>query len=255
MSTTIASVRSEWAKISTVRSTAWTLVLALLTTVLVSVLLCAIQNHGFNSLSAQARATFDPVASSFSGALLGQLLLMAFGVLVVGSEYSTGVIRSSLAAVPRRATFYFSKLLVATAVALVAGLVTSFATFYAGQLALGSHHTTIGAPHVLRATLGGGLYMALIALFSMGITAMLRSSVIAISVLMPLFFIVTQILQSVSATKHIAAFLPDQAGQAMVHLVQPADHPYGPAGGLLIMVAWVAVAVLGGYLILNRRDA
>jgi ABC-2 type transport system permease protein len=255
MSAPTATLRSEWAKLTTVRSTGWTLFAAFAVTVVFGTLISALSNANYDDLSQQDKLAFDAAGTSFTGGLLGQLALIAFGVMVIGGEYSTGAIRNSLAAVPRRGLFYVSKVAVATGAALVVSVATSFVTFFAGQAVLGSHSTTIGAHNVLRATLGAGLYMTLMAVFSMGVATMLRSSMLSMGVLMPFFFLVTQILTSVPGAKKVAHYLPDQAGAAMARVVPRSDVPYGPGGGLVIMLLWVAAAVLGGYLVLRNRDA
>jgi ABC-2 type transport system permease protein len=86
---------------------------------------------------------------------------------------------------------------------------------------------------------------------------MLRSPMLSLGILMPFFFLVSNILGNVSATKKIGRYLPDQAGSKIMQVVTPLDDdtPYGPWGGLAIMVAWVALAVLGGYALLKKRDA
>jgi ABC-2 type transport system permease protein len=167
------------------------------------------------------------------------------------------MIRTSLAAVPQRATFLFGKIAVATGLALVVGMVTGFAAFFLGQAMLGSHRASIGDPHVLRAVLGGGFYMTLIAMFSMGVAAMLRSPMLSLGILMPFFFLISNILGNVDATKKVGRFLPDQAGSRIMQVVTPIDDdtPYGPWGGLGIMALWVAAALLGGYVLLQKRDA
>ncbi|MFF9499012.1 ABC transporter permease [Streptomyces sp. NPDC014656] len=254
-----AVLRSEWTKIRTVSSTVWTLASALLVTVAMSAALSAVLNSTFDDLSDVERATFDPTFVSFSGMVLGQLAMVVFGVLVVGTEYSSGMIRTSLAAVPQRATFLFSKIAVAGVLALVVGLVTSFLSFFLGQALLGEHRTTIGADNVLRAVVGGGVYMGLIALFSMGVAAMLRSSMLSLGILVPFFFLISQILSAVPKAKEVAKYFPDQAGSKIMQVVPDAlgseKAPYGPWGGLGIMLVWVAASLLGGYLVLKRRDA
>jgi ABC-2 type transport system permease protein len=167
------------------------------------------------------------------------------------------MIRTSLAAVPQRGAFLFGKIAVATALALVVGMVTSFLAFFLGQAMLGPHRAQIGDPGVLRAVIGGGLYMTLIAMFSMGVAAMLRSPMLSLGILMPFFFLISNILGNVSATKKIGRFLPDQAGSRILQVVPPAgdNTPYGPWGGLGIMVLWVVAALIGGYVLLKKRDA
>ncbi|MET8971961.1 ABC transporter permease [Streptomyces hydrogenans] len=254
-----AVLQSEWTKIRTVSSTVWTLASALIVTVAMGAALSAVLKASFDDLSDLERATFDPTFVSFSGMVLGQLAMVVFGVLVVGTEYSSGMIRTSLAAVPQRATFLFSKVAVAGVLALIVGLVTSFLSFFLGQALLGEHRTTIGADNVLRAVVGGGIYMGLIALFSMGVAAMLRSSMLSLGILVPFFFLISQILSAVPKAKEVAKYFPDQAGSKIMQVVPDAlgseKAPYGPWGGLGIMLLWVAASLLGGYLVLKRRDA
>jgi len=250
-------VRSEWTKIRSVASTVWTLSLAVVVTIALGMLISALSKSEFDNLSERDRLAFDPTFISFAGMGLGQLAMIVFGVLVVSNEYSTGMIRTSLAAVPQRATFLFSKLGVATTLALVVGMATSFATFFLGQAMLGEHKASIGDEGVLRAVIGGGLYMTLIALFSMGVAAMLRSPMLSLGILMPFFFLISNILGNVDATKKVGQYLPDQAGSKILQVVPPLDDdtPYGPWGGLGIMALWVLAAVLGGYAVLKKRDA
>ncbi|MGD3105783.1 ABC transporter permease [Streptomyces sp. YGL11-2] len=250
-------LRSEWTKIRSVRSTVWTLGIAVVVTVVVGVLICTLARNDFASMPDARRLAFDPTNISFAGMGLGQLSMIVFGVLVVSNEYSTGMIRTSLAAVPQRGTFLFSKLLVATALVFAVGLATSFVTFFAGQAALGEHRAYLGDPGVLRAVVGGCLYMTMIALFSMAVATMLRSPMLSLGILMPFFFLISSILGNVSATRKIGRYLPDQAGSKIMQVVAPVNDqtPYGPWGGFAIMAAWTAAALLGGFLLLRRRDA
>ncbi|GAA3858979.1 ABC transporter permease subunit [Streptomyces lacrimifluminis] len=250
-------IRSEWTKIRSVASTVWTLGLAAVVTIALGALISLLFKNQWSDLSEKDRLSFDPTYTSFAGMSLGQLAMIVFGVLVVSNEYSTGMIRTSLAAVPQRGTFLACKLAVAAGLAFAVGIVTSFAAFFLGQAMLGGHSTSIGDPGVLRAVLGGALYMTLIALFSMGVAAMLRSPMLSLGILMPFFFLISNILGAVSATKKIARYLPDQAGSKIMQVVTPVDNdtPYGPWGGLAIMVGWVVVALLGGYVLLKQRDA
>ena len=250
-------IRSEWTKIRSVASTVWTLSLAVVVTVTLGTLISALSRSQYDRMPVRERLSFDPTVISFAGMTLGQLAMIVFGVLVVSNEYSTGMIRSSLAAVPQRGTFLFSKIAVATALALAVGMVTSFAAFFLGQAMLGPLSTRIGDPGVLRAVIGGGLYMTLIATFSMGVAAMLRSPMLSLGILMPFFFLISNILGNVDATKKVGRFLPDQAGDRIMQVVPRFgdDTPYGPWGGLGIMALWVLAAVAGGYVLLKRRDA
>ncbi|MER6422043.1 ABC transporter permease [Streptomyces sp. NPDC001137] len=250
-------VRSEWTKIRSVASTVWTLSLAVVVTIALGMLISALSGRQFDRMSRQDRLTFDPTFISFAGMSLGQLAMIVFGVLVVSNEYSTGMIRTSLAAVPQRGTFLFSKIAVATGLALLVAMATSLVAFFLGQAMLGAHRASIGDPHVLRAVIGGGIYMTLIAVFSMGVATMLRSPMLSLGILMPFFFLISNILGNVDATKKIGRFLPDQAGSKIMQVVPRIgeDTPYGPWGGLGIMVLWVVAALAGGYVLLKKRDA
>ncbi|MFF8915123.1 ABC transporter permease subunit [Streptomyces sp. NPDC015032] len=254
-----AVLTSEWTKIRTVSSTVWTLIAAFAVTVAMGAALSALMNARFDDLPEAQRATFDPTLISFSGMTLGQLAMVVFGVLVVGTEYSSGMIRTSLAAVPQRGSFLFSKVAVAGVLALVVGIVTSFVSFFLGQALLGDHGTDIGAENVLRAVVGGGVYMGLIGIFSMGVATMLRSSMLSLGILMPFFFLVSQILSAVPGAKQVARYFPDRAGSKIMQVVPDAltsnPTPYGPWGGLGILLAWVVAALIGGYLVLKKRDA
>ncbi|MFE6753279.1 ABC transporter permease [Streptomyces sp. NPDC057684] len=250
-------LRSEWTKIRSVASTVWTLGLAAVLTIALGVLISILSRNEFKNMNTRDRLSFDPTFISFAGMSLGQLAMIVFGVLVVSNEYSTGMIRTSLAAVPQRGTFLFSKVAVATVLAFVVGLATSFIAFFLGQAILGVHRAQISDPGVLRAVIGGGLYMTLIAMFSMGVASMLRSPMLSLGILMPFFFLISNILGNVSATKKIGRFLPDQAGSKIMQVVTPIDDdtPYGPWGGLGIMVIWVILALFFGYVLLKKRDA
>lgn len=249
-------LRSEWTKIRSVRSTLWTLATALAVTVGLSALICAFTASQFDKLGKREQLTFDAVQTSFSGSGLGQLAMIAFGVMVVSGEYSTGMIRSSLAAVPQRSVFLAAKILVAGTLVLLVGMATSFLAFFIGQALLGEHSVSIEDEGVLRAVVGGGVYMTLIALFSMGLTFLLRSPLLAFAILMPFFFLISNILGTVDATKEYAQYLPDQAGKTVTAVVpESLDRPYGPYEGLLIMVAWTVAALIAGWIVLKKRDA
>ncbi|CAL9421328.1 hypothetical protein SUDANB6_01858 [Streptomyces sp. enrichment culture] len=255
--TTAQVVRSEWTKIRSVASTVWTLSLAAVVTIALGMLISALSRSEYETMGQRERLLFDPTFTSFAGTSLGQLAMIVFGVLVVANEYSSGMIRTSLAAVPQRGTFLFGKVAVASLLALVVGMATSFAAFFLGQAMLGDLKASIGDPGVLRAVIGGGLYMMLIAMFSMGIAAMLRSPMLSLGILMPFFFLISSVLGAVDVTQKVGRFLPDQAGSKIMQVVPPVDDdtPYGPWGGLGIMVLWVAAALIGGYVVLKRRDA
>lgn len=257
MANPTAVLQSEWTKIRSVRSTVWTLAVAFLVTAALGGVICLVFNNTWSNLSDQDKVQFDPTQTSFFGMTLGQLALIVFGVLVIASEYSTGMIRTSLAAVPQRSAFYAAKVFVAGVLALIVGMATSFVTFFLGQALLGSHKAHIGDHGVFRAVFGAGLYMTLLVLFCVGAAAMLRSPMLGLGILMPFFFLVSPILSAVPKVKSVAKYFPDQAGRKIMQVVQTPDNhtSYGPWGGIAIMAVWVVAALLGGYLVLRKRDA
>ncbi|MEZ0090561.1 ABC transporter permease [Streptacidiphilus sp. EB129] len=250
-----AVLLSEWTKVKTVRSTWITLVVAFVVTVGLGALISAVSSSQFKNLSDTEKLTFDPTAVSFSGIILGQLAVIVFAVLVVGNEYSSGMIRATLAAVPQRTTLLVCKAAVVLAMVLPVSLLTSFTAFFLGQALLGSHRTTLGADHVLRAVLGMAVYMTLIALLSLGVSFMLRKPVLSLGLLMPFFFLISPILSAVPKVKAVAHYFPDTAGSQMVHVVSSTTVPFGPLEGFFICLAWVAAALLAGLLLLRGRDA
>ncbi|QMU79137.1 ABC transporter permease [Streptacidiphilus sp. PB12-B1b] len=250
-----AVLLSEWTKVRTVRSTVITLAITFVVTVGLGAGISALTNSQWHTMSPTDRATFDATSTSFSGILLGQLALIVFAVLVVGNEYSTGMIRTTLSAVPRRWTLLLSKAAVVLALVLPVALVTSFTAFFIGQALLGSHSTSLGAPHVLRAVLAMAVYMTLLAELSLGVAFMLRKPVASLGLLMPFFFLISPILGNVPKVKTVARYFPDRAGQQMVQVVAGTNSPYGPVEGFFVCLAWVAVCLAGGYLLLRQRDA
>ncbi|WP_354642356.1 ABC transporter permease subunit [Kitasatospora camelliae] len=250
-----AILQSEWTKIRSVRSTIWTLALTFVVTLGVGALLSLLTNNNFEEFAGDRRTPFDATGTAFSGILLGELAIIVFGVLAIGNEYSSGMIRASLAAVPQRGTLLTGKALVLGGLALAVSLVTAFATFYLGQAMLGDHSTTLGAPHVLRAVFGAALYLTMLCLFAAGVTAMLHNQTLALGILVPFFFLLSPILSAVPKVRTVAHYFPDYAGSRMLLVYEQTDQPYGPWSGFLICLAWTAAALLGGALVLKKRDA
>jgi ABC-2 type transport system permease protein len=255
-----AAVHAEWVKIRTVRSTGWSLVLAFVLSVGLGLLASLSIRGGFDRMDQAARANFDPVLAGFYSLTLGQIAIVVFGVLLVGSEYTTGLIRASLTATPRRGVFFGAKVVAGAATALIFSLVTGYVTFFAAQAVLGPHGVSLTAPGVFRATAFACLYLTLICLFAMGIAAMLRGTALSLGIMIPLLFLDSQGLGYLPGFRTVAQFLPDQAGLVMMRVVEPdrsfiSYRGFGPLTALGIVLLWTAAALIGGYLVLRRRDA
>ncbi|KDN83580.1 ABC transporter permease [Kitasatospora cheerisanensis] len=250
-----AVLQSEWTKVRSVRSTVWTLAVTFLIVVAMGFALSLVIKLNYDQFTEHNTTPFDATATSLSGISLGELAIVVFGVLAVGNEYSSGMIRVSLAAVPQRGVLMGAKTAVLGALAFAVSLVTVFAAFFLGQVALGKYNTGLGEPNVLRAVFGAACYLTLLCLFSVGVTMMLRNQVLSLGILIPFFFLVSPILAIIPVVKTWVRYFPDQAGRTALEVFPTSDHPYGPWTGLLICAAWTAAALLGGYLVLKKRDA
>ncbi|MGW2249231.1 ABC transporter permease subunit [Kitasatospora sp. NPDC001660] len=250
-----AVLRSEWTKIRSVRSTVWTLALTFVVTVGIGALLSLLTNNNFTEFRRGAQSPFDATGTAFSGIMLGELAIIVFGVLAIGNEYSSGMVRVSLAAVPQRGALLTGKAVVLGSLALAVSVVTAFVTFFTGQSLLGSHSTTLGEPHVLRAVFGAALYLTMLCLFSAGVTAMLHNQTLALGVLVPFFFLLSPILSAVPKVRTLAHYFPDYAGSRMLLVYEQYGQPYGPWAGFAICLIWTLAALVGGALVLKNRDA
>ncbi|MFF2751293.1 ABC transporter permease [Kitasatospora sp. NPDC058048] len=246
-----AVVRAELTKIGTVRSTLVPLVVALLVSVGIGVLNGASARSAIDRRSSLLRPDFDPLDAGFVGVQCGQLALIAFAVLMVCAEYGSGMIRTSLAAVPDRGLFYLSRITAATVVALLVAVPTAFLSFLASQAALGPHGIGLSRPGALRAVLGACLYLTLMCLFSIGVATVLRRTALTLTLLFAFVFVLSPVANAVPVLRSAARYLPDHAGAE----VMKADPGLGPATGLLILAAWTAAALLAGWLALRSRDS
>ncbi len=242
-----AVLRSEWPKVHTVRATLIALACVPLATAGFSALACASHEPGDGAVD------FDPVHSSYFGLSFGQLAALCSGVLVVTGEYKGGALRMSLAAVPRRGLFYGCKLAVVGGLGLAVGTATGLVSFLVGQALLGEYGMGLGAPGASRAVLGCGLYLGLIAVLASGVATVLRGPVAALDLLVPLLTFVQPVLGTGSPVFRVTRFLPDAAGQGVLHTTLWAG--LVPWPGLAVLAAWTLLLAAAGWRALERRDA
>ena len=251
--------RMEWVKLRTLRSTGWITVILAAGMLGLAVLVLAQYPSNWAHMTAADRASFDPTEVGFSGLALGQLVMAVLGVLVITSEFSSGLIRATLAATPRRGLVLAAKAAVLGAAGLVIGEVLAFAAFLAGQAVLRSPapHATLGQPGVLRAVLLAGAYLCLMGLIGLGIGAIIRrtagaiAAVVGVVFVLPLIFVVFP-----DAVRHaVEQFLPELIGENSLTAVKPVAHSLPPWAALGVLALYAAATLIVGGWLLARRDA
>jgi len=252
---------SEWTKLRSVRSTVWSLILLVVLTLGITILITAITSAQWNKIGAAARLQLlvDPVSGILSAGLqFGQLTVIVLGVLVISSEYSTGAIRASLLAVPRRLPMLAAKGAVFAAVVLVLGEVVMYASFFIGAAILHSHvPVSLGGPNVARAVTGGGLYLAVLGLFAMAIGTIVRHTAGAITGVIAFVVVLEPLSQLIPGTwgRHIHDYLPTSAGRLIIQTSQHSDQVLSAWQGFGVFCLWTAVLLVAAGVLLNRRDA
>ncbi|MBO1332519.1 ABC transporter permease [Streptomyces sp. VRA16 Mangrove soil] len=240
-----AVLHSEWIKIRSLRGSLGSLIAVFAATVAVTVLVFATVGQS------EAESGDDLLFGAFYALNFGQIAALAFGATAVSGEFLNGALRVSLAAVPRRGLFYAAKTAVIGGCAFAVGTLTTFTAFVAGQAFMGDDALQLGDPGAVRACVGGGLYLALMALFAAGLTAGLRSAVAVLSILVPFLLIVSFVIGDLAGSA--ADYLPDRAGQQVLR--QDAVGSLGPWTGLAVTALWAAAAVAAGWWSVRRRDA
>ncbi|WKV75249.1 ABC transporter permease [Streptomyces sp. PCS3-D2] len=243
---TVPALHSEWIKIRSLRGTLGGLIATFVVTVGVQALMASATGR-----SEGGGLGDDPLFAAFSGISFGQIAAMVFGAGAVSCEFHNRALSTSLTAVPNRTRFYLSKIVTLGVLALMAGQVTGLATFVAGQAFMGRHALALGDPGTYRAVVGSGLYLTLMVLFAAGLTAVLRSGTVVLSLLIPFVLIVSFVVGE--AAGGAARFLPDHAGQLVLRSRTEGD--LGPWTGLGVTALWAGAAMLSGWLAVCRRDA
>ena len=255
---------AEWTKIRSVRSTTWTLILFVIITIGFTALITWVTVANWNGPHAavrDARAVSDPTTIIFGVSVyLGQLTLSVLGVLVIATEYSTGVIRASLLAVPKRLPMLLGKVVVFAALIVILAEIVAFGSFFVGSAILHSKvSVSLTGPNVLRSTIGAGLYLTVFGLFAMGIGTLVRHTAGAISIAVGVAFvlpILAGLLPDTSFWNHLVGYLPEQAGSLIYAVRDNSNQAVLSAWqGFGVLCIWTALLLgVGGYL-LRRRDA
>ena len=252
------ALAAEWIKLRSVRSTYLILAAAAVAAVAIGYLVTHSDVTHWATMTAQAKAAFDPVSDSFSGLGLAQLAFGTLGVLVISSEYATGLIRTTFTAVPRRRAVLAAKATIAGAVSLAAGEAIAFATFFTGQQALSAQHlqVTLAHPGALRGVLAAGFYLAVMAWAGLGLGTLIRHTAGAITTMTAVVFLLPKIVHALPAPWNAQAgkYTLDLAAQQMI-AQHPAPGYFGAGPSFLIVAAYAAAALAAAAILITRRDA
>jgi ABC-2 type transport system permease protein len=256
------ALHAEWTKLRTTPGPGWLLLGSTALTVALSATVAAT-----STCPSPGGCNQDPAKLSLSGIQLGQALVVILAVLVISGEYHTGMIRTTLTAMPRRTTVLAAKAAVISGVVLAAGTIAVLGSLLAGRLLLPGDgftpahgHPPLSLTHgpTLRAAAGSVLYLALIALLSLGVATAVRDAATAIGIvlgLLYLFPIIAQLVGDPHWQRHLKQLGPMTAGLAIQATTNPHGLPISPWAGLGVLAAWATAALLTGGLLLHLGDA
>jgi ABC-2 type transport system permease protein len=254
------ALRAEWTKLRTVAATAW----LLLATIVLTVALGAGVAHADSYSSGAAQ---DITKLSLTGVYIGQAIVAILAVQSLSAEYSCGMIHVTLTAIPCRPRLLAAKALIVGALVLGAGLIAVLGSVLAGRLILPAGGFTVAHGYALlslahgptlRAAAGSALYLALIALLSLGVAAAVREAAVAIGLvlgLLYLFPVIAALVGDAHLRRHLEQIGPMSAGLAIQNTINLGHLPTAPWAGLGVLAAWAVAALLAGGLVLQRRDA
>ncbi len=257
----VAVLRAEWTKLWSVRSTLWSLLVTIAIIVGLGALFCAARVARADRLDPGELRNFDPTGFSLNGIFLAQLAVGVLGVLVMSSEYATGQIRATFGATPQRNLVLAAKVAVFMVVTFVVGLVACLAAFFIGQAILGGstkfHNASIGDPGVLRAVIGGAMYLSVLGALGIGLGTVLRRTAGAIAALVGLLLILPILVNFLPSpwSTDISKCLPLQAGNAVFHTAKLAGTDLSLWVGFAVFCAYAVASLALGAVLLARRDA
>jgi ABC-2 type transport system permease protein len=249
-------VNSEWIKLRSVRSAVLALVAAGATVIALGLMLSGVKSGSVNAQEIGLQAGTDPVATSLGGVNLGQLVTGILGVLLVTAEYSTGTIRSTLIAVPRRLPVLGAKAVVFGVATAACMLAATFAAFLGGQALAGAAGVSLGHAGALRAVIGAAAYLTGVGLLGLAVGAILRGTATAIGVLFAGMYAIPALFPLLpnSWNDTMGPYLPSNAGMAMMNLT-PTSGTLAPLTGLAVFAGYVLAMFAVAAILLRRRDA
>jgi hypothetical protein len=249
---------SEWTKLRSVRSTLWSLGAGILLTILFPVLFSFVTRSHWGSMSPSDRAGRHPLDIALAGVNVAQLAIAVLGVLLISAEYSTGSIRSTFTAVPRRLPVLWAKVIDYAVVSFVLVLPAVLISFFASQAILHNIpqlQISFSDPGVARAVVGGAVYVVLVGIFALAIGAIVRNTAGGIATFAAIFFVLPPLMFTLptSWNNAITQYLPSEAGR-QIFALHHAAHTLRPVTGGLVFVGYCAAALLIAAVLLVRRD-
>jgi predicted anti-sigma-YlaC factor YlaD len=249
--------KSEWTKLYSLRSTRYALLATVLMTIGFGIIASAATVSRWGSMTAADKASFDPLSTSLLGVSFGVLSIGVLGVMLIAGEYTTGMIRSTMTAVPKRLPVLWGKAGVYALVAFVLAIPSALIAFFAGQAILSGKHLQIAFSHpgVAGAVLGAAGYLTLVGLFAMGLAAILRNTAAGIATFAGVMFVLPPLISILpsSIANSIDPYLPSNAGQAMMQIGQHA-HTLSPGAGLAVFAGYVVAVIAAAAVLLVKRD-
>jgi ABC-2 type transport system permease protein len=252
-------LRSEFTKFRSLRSTLYTLLVAVILVIGIGALFSAVTASQYRTFSPADRASFNPIGVSLAGINFAVVAFGVLGVLVMSGEYSTGMIRSSLTAVPRRLPVLWAKLVVFAAAIFSISLVAGFISFFIGQSLLNSHHlnVAISAPGALRSVIGAALFVTVAGLIGVALGALFRNTAAGIATFAGVFFVIpplTQLLPT-SIGIHLTPYLPSSAGEVLWGGARDVPGALSPWTGFTLLCGYAVVLIAAAAWRLRRADA
>ncbi len=251
-------IASEWTKLHSLRSTKWSLFAGALLTILLPIAFAAVTSSHWGTMSPHERADRHPLDIALAGVNVSQLAIAVLGVLVITGEYSTGMIRASFSAVPKRLPVLWGKAIVFGVVSLALMIPPVLIAFFSSQAILSRHgilQISFSHPGVARSVLGGAIYLMLVGIFALGIGAIVRNTAGGIATFAAIFFVIPPLMNILPTSWNdaISKYLPSNAGRQIFSLTH-GTHDLAPWPGGLLFVGYCALALAVAAVLLVRRD-
>jgi ABC-2 type transport system permease protein len=250
---------SEWTKLRSLRSTRWSMLVAVLLTIALPLLGAIVTDTHWAHMSASDRAGRHPLDIALFGVRVAQLAIGVLGVLVISGEYSTGMIRATIGAVPKRLPVLWAKVVVFATVSFLLTLPSVLAAFFGSQAILKQHHILqipFSQPGVARSVIGGALYLTVVGVFALSMGAITRNTAGGIAVFAGIFFVIPPLMNILPSSWNdaISEYLPSNAGADVFSLTHGA-HDLAPGPGFALFCGYTALSVAIAAVLLVRRDA